>query len=210
MHRITLIGVGPGGSDYVTFRAVKSAQNCEVLIGMKHQIAAIGEITGKVIYEESGIEEILNLIGKNEGKAVGVLITGDAGIYSLSEKIMERFGRDSVTEIVPGISSVMAAFSKVKQQWLNVRIISVHGRPLNGLNDAPNHERVAILCDRKNNSPLVVKTLSQMGILNRSKTVYVCRNITCNNEQIIEVNTIADLNIPDDNDKEVVLIVPRR
>ncbi|QWR76436.1 precorrin-6y C5,15-methyltransferase (decarboxylating) subunit CbiE [Candidatus Magnetomonas plexicatena] len=209
MHRITLIGVGPGGSDYVTYKAVKSAQSCEVIIGMKHQIAAIGEITGKTIYEQSGIEEILNIVGKNEGKAVGVLITGDAGIYSLAEKIMERFGRDSVKEIVPGISSVMASFAKVKEQWLNVKIISVHGRPIERLNDASHHERVAILCDKKNNSMRVLEALSQMGVLNNS-SIYICRNITCDNEKIIEVSTLADLTTPEESDKEVVLIVPAR
>ncbi|MEO5356185.1 MAG: precorrin-6y C5,15-methyltransferase (decarboxylating) subunit CbiE [Nitrospirae bacterium YQR-1] len=208
MHRIILISVGPGGSDYVTFKAVKSAQRCEVIIGMRHQIAAIGEITGKTVYEESGIEEILNLIEQNEGKTVGVLVTGDAGIYSLSEKIKERFGRDSVIEIVPGISSVIAAFAGVKEQWLNVRIISVHGRPMDALYDAPNHERVAVLCDKKNNSTEVVKVLSQLGMFNTNKTVYVCRNITFDNELAIKVDNIEDLSPPDENSKEIVLIVP--
>jgi cobalt-precorrin-7 (C5)-methyltransferase len=112
MHKIVIISAGPGGGDHITDLARAKAKECDVLIGSGEQLAAAGRSERQTVYDEWGVDNVINLLDRHEGQRVGVLVTGDAGIFSLSGRIMNRFGRDSVIEVIPGVSSLQAAFAK--------------------------------------------------------------------------------------------------
>lgn len=207
MHRITVISAGPGGKGYITLLAREKVKECDVIIGTGTQLDSMELLPVHTLFEESSIERILELIAEHEGKRVGVLVTGDAGIYSLSSKIIDRFGEDAVDEVIPGVSSIQVAFARIKEPWLNVKVFSYHGRPMEGLDEVLRHQRVAILCDREHSSKVVLSALVKFGLFEISRKIAVCQDLTMENERVVDIRNdldIADL-IP--GRREITLVI---
>ncbi len=207
MGWIVVVSGGPGGAEYITDIARRKAKAAEVLIGSRMQLQSIGPLEGQTVHEETSIERIMELIELHRGRETAVVVTGDAGIYSLSQKIIDRFGKDAVKEIVPGVSSLQVAFARIKEPWLNVRVFSFHGRPLEGLEEILKHERVAILCDREHNSKLILEKLLACGLFDHQRDIYVCQELTLPEERVIKIHSKEDLERIEVKKREIVLIL---
>ncbi len=135
--RLIGVGVGPGDPDLLTVKAVKAIRSAPVIAyvaanggaSMARQIAA-EHLTGKakeikVILPMSPIPELAqsaydegaSRIGAEleQGTNVVVLCEGDPMFYGSFGHILQRLGHQYLTEIVPGISSAMAAAAASKQ-----------------------------------------------------------------------------------------------
>ncbi|WP_420267041.1 precorrin-6y C5,15-methyltransferase (decarboxylating) subunit CbiE [Candidatus Magnetominusculus dajiuhuensis] len=187
MYKITVISAGPGGAEYMTYAAVKRARACDILIGTRGQLAALDIAPSDNAIEENRIEEIINLIQRHEDRDVGVLVTGDAGIFSLSQTICDRFGKASVLEVIPGVSSIQAAFAKIKESWLDVRVFSFHGRQIEGAEECLQCPKAVILCDKQNTARAILNALLPLGLFSMERDIYVCQNLTRDGEKIIEI-----------------------
>ncbi len=207
MDWIVVISGGPGGEDYITGAARARARECEVLIGSEGQLNAVGPLKSQVVYKETDIERILQIIKDNKGREAGVIVTGDAGIYSLSRRIIDRFGKDAVREIVPGVSSIQVAFARIREPWLNVRVFSYHGRPMEGLEEVFGNDRVAILCDREHNSKVILGELAGLGLFEKFSSVHVCCNLTLNDERVIEVKEARDIGRLVSARREIIVLI---
>jgi cobalt-precorrin-7 (C5)-methyltransferase len=206
MHKITVISAGPGGVEHMTYAAVKRARACDVLIGTRGQLAALDIAPSERAVEENRIEEILDLIERYEGRDVGVLVTGDAGIFSLSQKICDRFGKASVLEVIPGVSSVQAAFAKIKESWLDVRVFSFHGRRIEGAEEVLQCPRAVVLCDKQNTSRVILEALVPLGLFNLKRDVYVCQNLARDGEKIIEIRNPEAIGTIMPAGKELIIV----
>ncbi len=207
MGWIVVISAGPGGRDYITEIARRRAQSCKVLIGSKNQLASVNPEPQQRVYQETSIEKIMELLYKHRGDETAVMVTGDAGLYSLCQKIIDRFGKEAVKEVVPGVSSLQVAFARIKEPWLNARVFSYHGRPLEGLEEVLKHERVAILCDTEHNSRVILENLVEYGLFEHRRKVYVCQELTLPEERIIKINSAEDLERIEVQRREIVVIL---
>ncbi|MBF0538471.1 MAG: precorrin-6y C5,15-methyltransferase (decarboxylating) subunit CbiE [Nitrospirae bacterium] len=208
MHKITVISSGPGSQDFMTPLAHRKASASEVLIGMQLQLSAVDTSACKCVYQESSINEILKLIERHEGQEVGVLVTGDAGIFSLTQKIIALFGKDAIKEVIPGVSSIQVGFARVKESWANVRVFSFHGREISGLDEVLAADRAAILCDKINNASELIRRLDELGLFqdkcggtsdkgcggpSNNRRVFVCENLTLEDEHVTEIANIDEI-----------------
>ncbi len=207
MGWIVVVSGGPGGPEYITEIARKKAQEVEVVIGSKAQIEAVKPGPKQKVYIETGIDRIMNLIEQHRDQDTAVIVTGDAGIYSLCQRIIDRFGKEAVKEVVPGISSLQVAFARIKEPWLNVRVFSFHGRPLERLEEVLEHERVAILCDYEHNSKTILNKLKNYRLFNKKKRIYVCQDLTLKDERIIEITSSMDIDTLQPARKEIIVII---
>ncbi len=207
MGNILVISTGPGSERHITPLAQIKAGECDVIIGNSDQLAALKTTPEQKVYEESSIEEILNLIERYKDDKVGVLIIGDAGIYSLSQKIIQRFGKDAVQEIVPGVSSIQVAFARIKEPWLDMSVFSYHGKSLDGVENILKNEKVAILCDKENTSKVILTALEKYGLFDKDRKTYVCQDLTFKNERIIEINNPVDIKNLTPKRREIILMI---
>jgi len=204
---IVVVSGGPGGSEYMTEVARKKAQQAEVVIGSKAQIEAVKPRPEQKVYMETRIDSIMDLIERHRDKDTAVIVTGDAGIYSLCQQIIARFGKEAVKEVVPGISSLQVAFVRIKEPWLNVRVFSFHGRPIEGLEEVLQNERVAILCDRENNSTVILRKLTDYGLFDGKREIYVCQDLTLKEEKVIKIDSPKDVELIEVTGREIVVIL---
>ncbi|MBF0606231.1 MAG: precorrin-6y C5,15-methyltransferase (decarboxylating) subunit CbiE [Candidatus Magnetobacterium sp. LHC-1] len=207
MHKITVISSGPGSPDFMTLLAHRKASASEVLIGMQLQLNAVDTSACKRIYEESSISEILKLIARHEGQEVGVLVTGDAGIFSLTQKIIALFGKDAIKEIIPGVSNIQTGFARVKESWANVRVFSFHGREISALDEVLAADRAAVLCDKVNNAAELLRRLDALGLFQDSRRVFVCENLTLEDEHVTEITSIDELKGLREWTRQTVLLI---
>jgi len=129
LGKVFAVGVGPGSPKYVTEIVKEILLNCDIIIGYKYTIKTIEHlIKGKEIYEitmnnqEELYQKILPELGN---KTMVIPFTGDVN-FSESEvvdRLIEIFGD---VEIVPGISSIQVAASRVKVPLDKSRVITMH------------------------------------------------------------------------------------
>lgn len=102
----------------MTIGAREALQACDVIVGYKSYIKAIEEISkGKEVFQ-FGMRKEIDRCKKaielaHNGKLVGLVSSGDPGIYGMAGLILELASEkdDIPIEVVPGVSAVNAAAS---------------------------------------------------------------------------------------------------
>lgn len=113
---IYVVGLGPGGRDDMTPRALAALERCDVILGYRTYIdlvAAALPDKGKDLrpsamrQEEDRCREALALA--LSGKTVGLVSSGDPGVYGMAGLMLEIAEGQTEVEIVPGITAASSA-----------------------------------------------------------------------------------------------------
>lgn len=185
-YKLTIVGCGPGGKDYLTRIAENRIRDSEILIGHKRLLALFSNSKAKKIPIKGNYEEIINKIRNTyKKKKTVVLVTGDPGIHSYAQLILKAIGADNC-EVIPGISSVQVAFARIGLPWEDAFILSLHGEDMKDMMDVVRRNpKVAILTDDKNSPCRIARKLLKSRILDRR--IFLCENLTLENERVREV-----------------------
>jgi cobalt-precorrin 5A hydrolase/precorrin-3B C17-methyltransferase len=121
--RLAIIGIGPGAADLLTVRAIEALERCQVLVGYERYIYLLGaraadkEIYGSAIGRESERARLAIDLAR-QGRHVGLISSGDAGIYGMAGLVFEYLEQQGWTpeaapevEVIPGVSAAQAAAS---------------------------------------------------------------------------------------------------
>lgn len=116
---IYVIGIGPGGKEYMTLEAIEAIKNSDVIVGYKTYINLIEDmISDKEVVQNGMRKEIdrckMAVEITKEGKDVAVVSSGDSGIYGMAGLILElvvKEDEDIKVKVVPGVTASIAAAS---------------------------------------------------------------------------------------------------
>jgi cobalt-factor III methyltransferase len=117
MGKLYLVSIGPGALDLITPRASEALKKCEIIIGHQLYLDLIQTLIADKTHIASPwgkeIERVDLAINKTiEGNNVGLVSSGDIGVYALGGLALERLGENNVDyEIIPGITSANACAS---------------------------------------------------------------------------------------------------
>lgn len=116
MGKLYVVGIGPGGQEHMTLRAIEAIKESNIIVGYSKYMAYIEHlIEGKEIVstgmkgEEVRCRQALDLCRDN---TVAIISTGEAGIYGMAGLILEM-AKDEDIEVVPGVTASSAAASVV-------------------------------------------------------------------------------------------------
>lgn len=109
---ISIVGIGPGGYDDMTIRAVNAIKNADVVTGYRLYVELVQELVGD---KETFCTEMRGEVERCQkaaeyaisGKNVALISSGDAGVYGMAGlmlKILEDHP-EIETEIIPGVSA---------------------------------------------------------------------------------------------------------
>ncbi|ADL07098.1 precorrin-3B C(17)-methyltransferase [Thermosediminibacter oceani] len=117
MSWIKVVGIGPGSSEDLTFRAAKALKDSDVVVGYTTYINLIKPlIEGKMVIVSGMRDEVercrkaLELAGK--GLKVSLVSGGDPGVYGMAGLLLEvalKGGAQTEIEVIPGVSAVNSA-----------------------------------------------------------------------------------------------------
>jgi precorrin-6Y C5,15-methyltransferase (decarboxylating) len=164
MPTVKLIGMGLGPAD-LTPRHRKAIEEADILVGGQRLLAFFSDHPGQKVLIDKNLRTALDLIAANHQQArVVVLASGDPLFYGIGGLLIKTLGPQNVT-IYPNITTVAAAFARIKQPWQDVRVVSLHGRRMHtGLDDAlRSAPRVAVYTDPQQNPAWLGDWLVQRG-----------------------------------------------
>ena len=141
------------------------------------------------------IEETMDFIRNNfEERAVVLLASGDPLFFGIGRKVIGEFGEDRV-EILPDLSSIQIAFSKIKEPWDDVFLMSLHGGPdpekrrrlpyeIGDISSLLRvHNKMAILTDRENSPTEIARRVPRVPGFTSLK-IFVCEKLGYQDEKI--------------------------
>lgn len=116
---IYVIGIGPGGKEYMTIEALEAIEKSDTIVGYKTYISLIEDIISDKEVVQNGMRKEIDRckmaveIAK-EGKNVAVVSSGDSGIYGMAGLILELVVKEQEhidVKVVPGVTASIAAAS---------------------------------------------------------------------------------------------------
>lgn len=124
MHKLYIVGMGPGAAEYLTPAAHKAVADSEELIGYGLYLDLLGELTtGKRRHELPLGAEVeraqLALERAAAGITTALVSSGDAGIFAMATLVFELLDkqprpqwREVEIEVVPGVSAMQVAAAR--------------------------------------------------------------------------------------------------
>jgi precorrin-3B C17-methyltransferase len=117
MGKLYVIGIGPGGMEHMTLKALETIKNCQVIVGYTFYIELIKDLVdGKRVIKTGMMGEIerckLAVAEADKGHDTCIISTGDAGLYGMAGPIME-LAKNLDVEVIPGVTSSFCAAAEV-------------------------------------------------------------------------------------------------
>jgi precorrin-6Y C5,15-methyltransferase (decarboxylating) len=176
-------------------------------------------VKGKVLVI-SRIDELIEYMRSNaEKRSIALLASGDPLFFGIGRRVLDEFGPERV-DMLPDLSSIQLAFSRIKEPWDDAFLMSLHGGPDSAkrrrlpyeIDDIPAlldaHHKIAILTDRGNNPSAIASFLNatpvRAGVPRPygSILMHVCEKLGYADEKIasgtpaeIAAMTFADPNV---------------
>lgn len=117
MSKIYVVGIGPGGMEDMTYRAVSAIRESNVIVGYNTYIELIKDhfpdqqfVASGMMQEVERCKQVLEIA--LEGKTVALVSSGDSGIYGMAGIMLEVAGKVEKripVEIIPGVTAASAA-----------------------------------------------------------------------------------------------------
>jgi len=195
--KLVLVGIGYRP---LSERASAIVRNAEVLLastrllevfkryaeyeGAKDRIKVIDKVPETIAFIQDELRT-----SNSKLRTIVLLASGDPLFFGIGRRMIEEFGAEQV-EIIPDLSSMQEAFSRINLPWDDAFCISVHGGPDIAkrralpyeMTDIPwlleKHGKLAILTDKQNNPAEIGK------IVGSEIVMHVCERIGYSDERI--------------------------
>ena len=117
MAKLYVVGIGPGGREHMTYKAVEVIKKSDVIVGYTPYIDYLGDLVeGKELFstgmrgEIERCKQAIKMV--KEGKTTSIISTGDAGLYGMAGPILE-LAKGLDVEIVPGVTAAFSAAAEL-------------------------------------------------------------------------------------------------
>lgn len=183
-HKIIVAGIGPGNPDYMIPAARRAILGAQVLVGGKRALSQFASGHQRTMAVTRDIPAVLDFIRSQLLRSdVVVMVSGDPGYYSMLDALHREFPRERV-EVIPGISSLQMAFSRLALPWHGAKLLSFHGR-------CPAPDEIAywpggllgMLTDGENHSKRISALLMEQGWPEETR-LFICARLSYEDEEI--------------------------
>ncbi len=184
MKAVTVIGVGDDGCVGLSARAVNAVAEAQLLVGGERHLAFFPQFQGeRVSLAGGGIAAALETVEQLAAERnVCVLASGDPLFFGVGALVAAKVGAAHVA-FIPHPSSVQEAFARLGVKWDDAELISLHGRPRQGLLARLRRaSKAAILTDGENAPPALARYLLESG--EGGWTAHVCESLCGEGERV--------------------------
>ncbi|RDU24536.1 precorrin-3B C(17)-methyltransferase [Anaerosacchariphilus polymeriproducens] len=115
MNKVFIVGIGPGGYEQMTIRAVRVLETCDVIIGYTVYIDLIKEYFPDKEFKSTPMKKEIERCRMafeeaSQGRRIAMICSGDAGIYGMAGlmyEIGEHFPAVQL-EVITGVTAATA------------------------------------------------------------------------------------------------------
>lgn len=123
--KVYFIGAGPGDPELITVKGAKRIREADIIIYagslVNREVIETKKESAKVYNSASmTLDEVIEVMekGKNEGKVVARVHTGDPSIYGAIREQMDILDEKGIEyEVIPGVSSFVASAAAIKKEF---------------------------------------------------------------------------------------------
>ena len=161
-RKVTIIGIGPGGTALLTREAAAALDSCDMICGARSVVASLSEWKKPTFHAilPQAIAEIID--AHPEASHTAVVMRGDTGFFSGTKKLTEQLAAYELS-ILPGISSPAYFAAKLGVSWDDAELISLHGRDGGLIHAVRTAKRVFALTGGENTVGTICKKLCLYG-----------------------------------------------
>ncbi|QEK11813.1 precorrin-6y C5,15-methyltransferase (decarboxylating) subunit CbiE [Crassaminicella thermophila] len=182
MHKIYVLGIGPGSKEYILPITTKIIKDSDVLIGGERNLQNFKDSGKEIKYIGKNLKELIKYTKEHmQKKKISYLLSGDTGFYSMLKFLKKHFKNEEL-EVIPGISSYQYLMAKINDTWHDAYIGSLHGRSFDFIKKVKKHHKVILLTDYKYSPKEIAKLMIQSQI--NGKIMIVGENLSYENEKI--------------------------
>ena len=152
MKPVRIIGMGMGPQD-LTAKHLSIIAQADILVGGKRLLENFKDRPAQKKPIGKDIDGIIEFVrAESKLKKIVVLASGDPLFYGIGARMAGALGARRV-RIYPNISSVAAAFARIKEPWNDAAIISLHGRKNDDklFSALESENKIAVFTDPKKN-----------------------------------------------------------
>ncbi|HZQ37153.1 MAG TPA: precorrin-6y C5,15-methyltransferase (decarboxylating) subunit CbiE, partial [Dehalococcoidia bacterium] len=167
-----VVGIGDGGAESLAPAQRALAEAADLLCGGARHLAFFPEHPAERFVIRSNIDELAALLERAIGnRRAVVLASGDPSYFGIGPVLVRRLGAERV-RIHPIAGSIALACARLGLAQHEVTVLSVHGRPIDGIVPrALQHRLLLILTDNENTPGQVAVALRRAGMENARVTV---------------------------------------
>ena len=122
-----VIGLGPGKEELMSQEALEAIKDCEIIVGYSTYMRLIKDLVKDKEMVATGMRHEIERCQKaidlahETGKNVGVVSSGDAGVYGMAGLILELLEENDTLEVkvVPGITASLGAAAVMGAPLMN-------------------------------------------------------------------------------------------
>ena len=187
---VHVIGMGLGPLD-LTASHLALIERAAVLVGGKRHLSYFEDAKALKKEISSPVSGVLDFIEQNIAAGlVVVLASGDPLFFGIGKTLIARLGADNVF-IHPNVTSMAAAFARLKLPWQDAAWVSLHGRDnMSALAKAmDDRDLLCVLTDPKND-PWAVK--KQVETHEYAWQMWVLENLGAPQEKIFSMDEHTD------------------
>ncbi len=182
--KITIVGTGMDGAATLTAEARNAIESAEVLMGAARMLEPFKAL-GKRTFSEYRAEELARLIEENESSDICVLMSGDSGFFSGTERLLGLLQKSGKSvEVIPGVSSLSYFAAKIGKPWQSMKIVDLHGNGANIARAAARNGLCFFLLGGENTPDTVCRRLCEYGL--GELRVYIGGDLGYPSERIIQ------------------------
>ncbi|TCK98658.1 precorrin-6Y C5,15-methyltransferase (decarboxylating) [Natranaerovirga hydrolytica] len=128
MNTIKIVGIGPGHKGYILPIAYEAVKKSHMVIGASRNLEAFAHLKKETVCYEGNLEKIVSIIKEERHKKnIAIIVSGDTGFYSLLDYIKKHLDEKWI-EVIPGISSFQYLFARLKRNYKDYALHSLHGK----------------------------------------------------------------------------------
>lgn len=189
---IDVIGLGIDSDVVLSTAAQAALQQADLIIGAPRMVVALPPPRGEVRDYPRPMKALWPLLQTQAGKRIALLTSGDPLCYGIGATLIQHVDADRVT-FHPHVSSIQAAFARIKQPWQQARLVSLHGRPLNSLRALLQVRHCyALLTDKASHPGAIAALLVDVGL--GESTLWIAENLGLPEERVrcFQANELLD------------------
>lgn len=171
------------GSSTLTAEVKSAIENADILIGAERMLDPFKTL-GKKMFSEYRAEEILRITEENPEAEICVLMSGDSGFFSGTERLLALLRESGKSaEVLAGVSSLSYFAAKIGKPWQNMKIVNLHGNNANIARAAARNRYCFFLLGGENTPAAVCRRLCEYGL--GEVDVFVGCDLAYPNERIV-------------------------